>query len=244
MKKPKPTLETIVGRVKLYEEKVQDLEYTFQEDKAPEAALKLAQAKQALLATHLLLWICCRLSDIRLLVVNWDIAAVRESNGSESVFVAPMQDKTNWRLRTAVQVKDVGKKLHANVASLYWDYLRRHRPVLLRNLGTKARYDITFRDEAHGPGASNCMTLFPGYWHDSQVSAFTQKLIQPVAGTTERVIRQEISKELSRHAKEWGVHKESVHQTLHHSEKVHNEAYLTGIRNDANELQAWLLHWR
>jgi hypothetical protein len=138
----------------------------------------------------------------------------------------------------------VGKKLHANVASLYWDYLRRHRPVLLRNLGTKARYDITFRDEAHGPGASNCMTLFPGYWHDSQVSAFTQKLIQPVAGTTERVIRQEISKELSRHAKEWGVHKESVHQTLHHSEKVHNEAYLTGIRNDANELQAWLLHWR
>ena len=39
--------------------------------------LELAHGKQALLASKLLLWTTARTQDIRMLVVNWDICAVR-----------------------------------------------------------------------------------------------------------------------------------------------------------------------
>ena len=245
VKKSKPTLETVLARVKLWEEKTNNLEFDFQANpESAKAALELAKAKMALLATQLLLWTGSRVGELRKLVVNWDVACVRESSGAENVYVAPVQDKTNWRQETHVQVKDTGKILHSKVLSLYQDFLRRHRPVLMKNLGEKSRHHITFSDELHGAGASACFALFPGFWDDSQVSAFTQKLIVPVCGATERPVRRELSKNLSRNAKEWGIHKAAIHQSLHHSEEVHNQAYLAGMRNDVNELQAWLLSWQ
>ena len=41
---------------------------------------------------QLLLWTCCRVGDIRRLVVNWDIAAVREASRRENVYAAPMDE--------------------------------------------------------------------------------------------------------------------------------------------------------
>lgn len=74
------------------------------------------------------------------------------------------------------------------------------------------------------------------------VSAFTQKLISGMRRNRKaRPARAE--KNLSAHAKQWGVHKAAIHQTLHHTEDVRNQVYLAGIRNEANELQAWLLSW-
>ena len=122
MKPPKPTLQTILGRINLWEEKINELEYKFQETKAPSDALNLAKAKEALLATQLLVWTCCRVGDIRRLVVNWDVAAVLDPNGLESIYVAPMEDKTNWRQQTTVQVKDIGKQLHPRLAGLLFSF--------------------------------------------------------------------------------------------------------------------------
>ena len=44
VKKAEPTPETILGRVKLCEGKVQDLEYILRDDKTPESALQLQSA--------------------------------------------------------------------------------------------------------------------------------------------------------------------------------------------------------
>ena len=91
-----------------------------------------------------------------------------------------MEDKTNWRQRTVDQTKDVGKMLHPRAQALYDDYLRRHRPALLQNPGVKAKHDIIFSAEEHGPGCEHCFTLFPGFWAESQIPAFTYKCIKPM----------------------------------------------------------------
>ena len=80
-------------------EGVNSLEYTYQESKTAEAALDLAVAKQALLVTSWRLWTWCHGGDIRLWLPWWRHS--RETYGRESVYVAPMLDKTNWRLHSA-----------------------------------------------------------------------------------------------------------------------------------------------
>ena len=40
-------------------------------------------------------------------MVNWDVATVMEPSGQESIYMAPMEDKTNWRQVSTVQVKDI-----------------------------------------------------------------------------------------------------------------------------------------
>ena len=154
-------------------------------------------------------------------------------------------DKTNWRLSSQAQTGSTGKILWPNLENLYQDYLQRHRPVLVRNLGVKARYDLTFSAEAH---LERCFTLFPGLWDDSQKSAFHAKLILPVLGCGERATRIALSKALSpANAAEGrtsrGIHPASIHQTLHHSAKIHDEVYLRGSCNAANCLQADVLGW-
>ncbi|CAK0870006.1 unnamed protein product, partial [Prorocentrum cordatum] len=87
VKKPQATLETMLAHVSLHEEKVQRLEYDLaklthgnkkvEKDKVEAVKLALAKRKQQLLAGYLLLWTCERTSDLRKLVVNWDIAAYK-----------------------------------------------------------------------------------------------------------------------------------------------------------------------
>ena len=92
-----------------------------------------------------------------------DLISAKDASGHANVYVFPVEDKTNWRQR-----------------ALYDDYLRRHRPLLLQNPGVKAKRDIIFSAEEHGPGCEHCFTLFPGFWAESQIPAFTYKCIKPM----------------------------------------------------------------
>ena len=113
----------------------------------------------------------------------------------------------------------------------------------MASLGHRRKFDLTFTSEQHGPGSQHCFTLFPGYWAESQVTAFSTKLILRVLGFKERAVRKVLSKEFSAARKEWGVEAVAVHQTLHHSAKVHDDIYRQGLRNTVNDMQAHLFHW-
>ena len=69
---------------------------------------------------------------------------------------------------------DVPKKLHAKLKAAHEDYLRNHHPVLKRNLGAAQAWEPVFQDDVHGPGASNCFTLFPGYWKQTRSNSLTE----------------------------------------------------------------------
>lgn len=204
--------------------------------------LQLAEAKGALLAADLLLWTSARLSDIRCLVVNWDVQATPDASGVVRVFVNPVHDKTQWRQTTAQQIGDVGKVMHSSLQSLYEDWLLRHRPIIVANLGYRAKHDITFSDAKHGPGASICSTLFPVFWDASQRHTFSVKMFEAVLGCTERTIRRLQSKAFGAHREEWGLQAEAVNQQLHHSADV-DKLYKQGLRNTLNDMQAWLYKW-
>lgn len=70
--------------------------------------------------------------------------------------------------------------LHAKVAACYKEYLSKHRPVLLRNLGARAREDVTFTAKRFGPGAESCFTLFPGWWTQDSSHTFVARTFKKV----------------------------------------------------------------
>ena len=154
-----------------------------------------------------------------------------------------MHDKTQWRQSTAQQICDVGKEMHPRLQTLYEDYLHRHRPIIIANLGPRAKHDISFTDAKHGPGASKCFTLFPGFWAQSQTHSFSTRMFEAVLGSTERVVRKVQSKEFGAHRKDWGLQPEAIAQQLHHSVQVDEAVYKQGLRNTCNEMQAWLYGW-
>ena len=158
----------------------------------------------------------------------------------------PIEDKTAWRLSSEVNTAEgAGKVLHPCLQQLCEDFLQRHRPVIRRNLGPKARFDITFTDETHGEGAGLCFTLFPGFWDDSQTSRFHSQCLKRVLGAGEQVVRNILSKALSNALSNSSskVRESAVHQTLHRSKEVHDRVYLRGNANAANPLQAQVLGW-
>jgi hypothetical protein len=140
--------------------------------------------------------------------------------------------------------EDPGKILHPKVEMSFKDYLKRWRPILLRNLGPRAKYDVTFTDEKHGENASKCLTLFPGFWNDNQAATFVRRTFRPVLGCSERRVRKALAKVMDKHhGREWGVGEVAIHQQFHHSRDIHEKSYMRGLRNDVNEWQAWLLGW-
>ena len=158
--------------------------------------------------------------------------------------IDPADHKTLWRQNPADRAEEPGKIMHPKLVSLYKEYLKRHRPILMKNLGERAKFDLTFTEEKHGPGAGKCMTLFPGYWDLTQTHRFVSKSFQKVLVYSERGVRNALGVAMSINvARDWGIPKEAVYQQFHHSEQVHGECYLRGLRNQVNELQAHLLGW-
>ncbi|CAE7258656.1 unnamed protein product [Symbiodinium sp. CCMP2592] len=97
---------------------------------AAKARYELARMKQAHLASLLLLWHSGRLSDIKNLVLNWDLRKEKTARGLQWV-MDPVEFKTKWR---AVDADDPGKILHKKVAEAL------------------SEHNVTFRDEIHGEG--------------------------------------------------------------------------------------------
>ena len=139
----------------------------------------------------------------------------------------PDSEKTRFRQETLSQKDDVAKVLYPRRGSpkvflvwlcftycpfgdntlctrlvrLYEEYLIRWRPVLMKNLETKAAFDKTFTDKEFGEGASKCFTLFPGLWSESQVSAFVNKTFVKVLDYKEQKMRKMWSKIFARERK-------------------------------------------
>lgn len=44
-------------------------------------------------------------------------------------------------------------------------------------------------------------------------------------------------------ARQWGVNKDAIAKHFNHGTDVHEKNYRRGLRNEVNELQAWLLGW-
>ena len=140
--------------------------------------------------------------------------------------------------------QDPGKILHKKVAEALSEFLRRHRPSLLKSLGQRARHNVTFQDEVHGEGASVCQTLFPRYWPQNQAHTFVQHTFKKVLGCSERVVRKALSQAITPDLiREHGVHEAAVFQQLHHSRTIHEQNYVRGLRNSFNTLQAALFRW-
>ena len=49
-------------------------------------------------------------------------------------------------------IEDPGKILHPKIVAALVEYLRRHRPILVKSLGPRAAHNVTFKDEEHGEG--------------------------------------------------------------------------------------------
>ncbi|CAE7357383.1 unnamed protein product [Symbiodinium pilosum] len=145
---------------------------------------ELARMKQAHLASLLLLWHSGRLSDIKNLVLNWDLRK-KTAHGMQWV-MDPVELKTKWR---AVDADDPGKILHKKVAEALSEFLRRHRPILLKSLGQRARHNVIFQDEVCTVRAQACAR------HCSQA---TGRRIKPIPSSSIlsrkcRVVRKESS---------------------------------------------------
>ena len=130
------------------------------------------------------------------------------------------------RRKAGDQKRDVAKVLHPKVQACYEEYLRVHRPVLVKNLGDSAKYEPVFTDEEHGEGASRCFTLFPGYWPHSRLHAFTDNAFKTCIGALEQQTRRLMicacTPDLQRQR---NVAKDALSQPFHHSEKVHKTGY-------------------
>lgn len=140
--------------------------------------------------------------------------------------------------------KDVPKELHPKLQAVYEKYLREHLPVLKRNLGSAAVHEPVWDDAKHGPGASVCFQLFPGFYPESRSKSFINSTFISVLGASEQKVRKLMSAQFTPDLlKEHGCHEEAVSQQFHHTLKVHQESYKTGLRNTINKLQAKILKW-
>lgn len=134
------------------------------------------------------------------------------------------EDKTVFSRDNSDQRKDAPKILHVKVRSVYETYLRVHYPVLRNNLGHAARHEPVFKDDVHGPGASRCFPLFPGYWPPNQRHSFVDCNFKPVLGCLERKARELEEKQFTPDLRQkFGVRDAAVSQNFHRSEKVSEE---------------------
>jgi len=139
---------------------------------------------------------------------------------------------------------DPGKIFHARLEALLKDYLSRWRPVLLRNLGDRVKFDVVFTNEKFGPGADACYTLFPGFWGPNQGSSFVGRTFQKAIGCSERAARTAMSKAMDTDAlPQFGVSEVALAQNEHHSVHVRQQTYRRGSRNTVNEMQGHVLGW-
>jgi hypothetical protein len=247
---PTVDLISIKSKLKVFEDNLQKQELMLagkgrKQDQATKALrLKVAEGKQALLASYLLLWHCGRAQDIRQLVTNWDIRLVKDVTGKLVGIVDPVETKVKWRSLPKDLAEDPGKILHEKVFNLYKDYLKRWRPVLERNLGERAQYDVTFTSELHGLGSEHCKTLFPGFWPENQNHTFVARCWYPVLGCSERRVRKVLTKAMPKPvAAQWGIPGEALDQHFHHSRDVTENSYSRGSRNLVNAFQAHVLGW-
>ncbi|CAJ1443034.1 unnamed protein product, partial [Effrenium voratum] len=245
---PKNDLAAIQARMHVFEEKMSAKEAVVNalgkrsDPAAQRERLLLAKMKQAHLASLLLLWHCGRLSDFRQVVVHWDIRKQKGPDGRIAWWMDPSDFKTKWRQSPADL--DPGKILHTKVQEALNAFLKRWRPILIKHLGPRAKYNVTFTDEKFGEGAGVCFCLFPGYWEDNQAHTCVQHTFQKVLGCSERAVRKALGNELPDwKAARWGVDMTAIHQNFHHSAEVHAKAYGRGKRNQVNPLQAHVLKW-
>ncbi|CAJ1393634.1 unnamed protein product, partial [Effrenium voratum] len=113
-----------------------------------------------------------------------------------------------------------------------------------RNLGKDAAHEPVFQDDLHGPGASKCFPLFPGYWPDKRHHSFVDSNFLPSLGAKERKVRELFEKEFTPDLRlKHGVEKVAVSQQFHHSVEVSDKDYRWGMRNSVNKLQATILGW-
>ncbi|CAJ1444363.1 unnamed protein product, partial [Effrenium voratum] len=247
--KEEKDLDFLLAKLRVFEEAMRKKEKDVSElgkrsDKvAGKQRYELARMKQAHLASCLLLWHNGRLSDIKDAVLNWDVRKLRTGGGIVWV-MDPVEFKTKWRTLEADLREDLGKFLHEKLGKALTEYLKRHRPVLMKSLGPRAKHNVTFTDELHGEGASSCLTLFPGYWPKEQSRTFVQHTFNKVLGCSERVVRKAVSKAITRPLlQEYGVDDVALWQNLHHSREVHERDYARGQRNKLNVLQGKLFRW-
>ena len=109
----------------------------------------------------------------------------------------------------------------------------------MRSLGFKATYNLTIA-EAHGLGAENCFTLFPGCWHGAQSGRFSRQNLHAVLGIGERVLRGILIKKFRGTGEGFGVHDEAIVQYFKHSQKVQ---HMSRLRNSLNDMQKVLFNW-
>ena len=203
----------------------------------------LALAKQDLLVGYLELWDCDRSSDLRKLVVNWDIGEVLTPSGSMELHMFPQTSKTQWRQEAAIGGgTEVGKVQHQRIYDLYKDFLRRHRPILIKDMGLHGTHHKKWSDVQDGVGADKLVTLFPGFWDDSQQSRFNQCIFRAL-GCGEIRCRRILNTEFMKHRKQYRILRQAVDQSLHHSAEMTDRVYLAGQRNLLNPMQAELFGW-
>lgn len=132
--------------------------------------------------------------------------------------------------------------MHRRVFDLYQDFLKRHRPVLEKNLGLHARHHKTWRESADGEGAGRLLTLFPGFWADGQMSRFN-RLVKDALGAGEQKVRNILNKLFMEQHGAWGVTRAAVDQQMSHSAEMTDKVYLAGLRNSLNGMQEHAYEW-
>ena len=83
----------------------------------------VARLYMCLLACAILLWCCPRLSELRLLVVNWDIRRFKKGDGSWQIGVEPVHCKNQWAQSAVDQVADCAKWLPLKAQGIYDEYI-------------------------------------------------------------------------------------------------------------------------
>ena len=184
-----------------------------------------------------------RTSDLRRLVVNWDIGEILSAEGSYQLHCWPQSTKTLWRQDKAIGSSgEVGKVLHQRIYDLCTDYLARHYQVIVDNMGPHARHHKSWSTEVDGDGADRSRTLFPGYWDGTQRSRFN-RLVHRSLGCGLHIVRQTLNKRFMQAHQEWNITRQAVDQQLLHSADVSDRVYLSGLRNTLNPLQSHLYGW-
>ncbi|CAE8615210.1 unnamed protein product, partial [Polarella glacialis] len=167
---------------------------------------------------------------LRCLAVGWDIRQHADPAGRRVITLDPCVTKTSHRQDQSERSEDPGKFLHPKVERLYKEYLLKWRPVLMDNLGARAKHDVTYNDIEHGLNAGKCTTLFPGFWPDGQHQAFVRGTFLKAMGCGERKVRKAWSKQIGENeCWDWEVNLDAAYQHFHRSREIHETVYRQGF---------------